>query len=1081
MISLQERTVRLIRWHRGRSRTSIFAKCICWLFVGVVGLTLLAARPARATVYTWSTGTSGNYSDPSNWTPSSPSPPPQSGDVAIFNQSGTYNVNGGGSTSIYSFESGTVTLNGAYSTDSKAFYSLYIGGGTLSMGANSSFGVNSLVAIGNNYDGSTAGGTLNVGTTSSLTIHDTSGFANITVGSALGGSGNVNVDGASALLDANGEMVVGYQSTGTVDILNGGLVQTDAVSASDSPGLAVGIDLGVQGTVLVDGMDPSMQHSSQLQNSGQITIGANGIGQLEARNSGSVTAGGDPNNPALVLGLNATGSGTVYVHNGGSISSNGQFTVGLSGTGSVTIETNGSVMTNSLGTSGGVENPSLMLGLLAESSGMVVVQNGGSLTTTGQMDVGGAGAGTLTINAGGTMTSNPQATTAAVFMANAANSQGTVTMNGGTWTVNGDMTVASLGQASVTIYSGATLDMSQGTGSIVLGAEDGGEGELILQGGQLLRPSSGSEDIVVGLAGRGQMEIHDGSQVSDSILRVAQETTSSATPSELLVEGLGPMPALTPSSLTLSKELSVGIDAQGQLTVQNGGQVLVTGSTSTFTAGSGSMGDGEIEVTGAGSTLNIAGQTILGDAGVGNAAVDTNGQISTGPTTIGSQSGSNGSADMESGGAWTVSGNLIVGDRGFGYVYLRQNGTLTLSGTGNQIILGNSAGGVGVFNIFGNGQLNISSDIVIGQSGAGTLSLSSGAVYHSFGSITLGGASTSGGTVDSDGGSTFTVNGDLTAGVAGSGYVNVTNASTSTISGSMVLAQQAGSIGNVTVDGIGSTLSVGGSLSVGGGISTAGGSSLVTLTNQGLLSVADTLTIWGAGTVDVTGTGIVNIGAGAAPSAGTVRVGGSGNLQDYGHIAGNILVDGGAMDISANSDSVGAITLASGAITGTTGVLTGTSYSVQSGSISANLGGSLSAMIKSTSGTVTLSGSNSFGGGTTVNAGTLIVANPNAVGTGGLTINNTALVKITTGTAAGPVVLPSLSINGGASPVATLDLTNSKMVLTNTSYASAVSAYTVARCKSPMPWMALPGINPASPAPRWPTTLITWGCPPAWR
>ena len=281
MISLQERTVRLIRWHRGRSRTSIFAKCICWLFVAVVGLTLLAAHPARATVYTWSAGTSGNYSDPSNWTPSSPSPPPQSGDVAIFNQSGTYNVNGGGSTSIFSFESGTVTLNGAYSTDSKAFYSLYIGGGTLSMGANSSFAVNSLVAIGNNYDGSTAGGTLNVGTTSSVTIHDTSGFANITVGSALGGSGNVNVDGASALLNANGEMVVGYQSTGTVDILNGGLVQTDAVSASDSPGLAVGIDLGVQGTVLVDGMDPSMQHSSQLQNTGQITIGANGIGQLE--------------------------------------------------------------------------------------------------------------------------------------------------------------------------------------------------------------------------------------------------------------------------------------------------------------------------------------------------------------------------------------------------------------------------------------------------------------------------------------------------------------------------------------------------------------------------------------------------------------------------------------------------------------------------------------------------------------------------------------------------------------------------------------------------------------------------------
>ncbi len=157
------------------------------------------------------------------------------------------------------------------------------------------------------------------------------------------------------------------------------------------------------------------------------------------------------------------------------------------------------------------------------------------------------------------------------------------------------------------------------------------------------------------------------------------------------------------------------------------------------------------------------------------------------------------------------------------------------------------------------------------------------------------------------------------------------------------------------------------------------------------------------------------------------------------------------------------------------------------GSANTAIGGAISgagAIAKSGSGTATLSGNSSYTGGTTVNGGTLIVSHVHGLGqstTNGLTINNTALVKITTGTGAGPVVLPSLSINGGASPVATLDLTNSKMVLTNTSYASAVSAYTVSRRKSPMPWMALPGICPASPAPRWPTTLITWGCPPAWR
>ena len=101
-------------------------------------------------------------------------------------------------------------------------------------------------------------------------------------------------------------------------------------------------------------------------------------------------------------------------------------------------------------------------------------------------------------------------------------------------------------------------------------------------------------------------------------------------------------------------------------------------------------------------------------------------------------------------------------------------------------------------------------------------------------------------------------------------------------------------------------------------------------------------------------------------------------------------------------------------------------------------------------GTMFLSGNSSYTGGTTVNGGTLIVSHVHGLGqstTNGLTINNTALVKITTGTGAGPVVLPSLSINGDTSPVATLDLTSSKMVITNTSYASAVSAYTVARAQ----------------------------------
>ena len=44
-------------------------------------------------------------------------------------------------------------------------------------------------------------------------------------------------------------------------------------------------------------------------------------------------------------------------------------------------------------------------------------------------------------------------------------------------------------------------------------------------------------------------------------------------------------------------------------------------------------------------------------------------------------------------------------------------------------------------------------------------------------------------------------------------------------------------------------------------------------------------------------------------------------------------------------------------------------------------------------------------------------------------------------------MLPSVNINGGTSPVATLDLTSSKMVITNTSFAAAQTAYSTAHAQ----------------------------------
>ncbi|MDN5939175.1 MAG: autotransporter-associated beta strand repeat-containing protein, partial [Salinisphaera sp.] len=132
------------------------------------------------------------------------------------------------------------------------------------------------------------------------------------------------------------------------------------------------------------------------------------------------------------------------------------------------------------------------------------------------------------------------------------------------------------------------------------------------------------------------------------------------------------------------------------------------------------------------------------------------------------------------------------------------------------------------------------------------------------------------------------------------------------------------------------------------------------------------LTKLGAGTLTLSGnnlyTGLTTVGA------GTLAYGVANALS-----SGPVTVDGGTLNIGAFSDTVGAVTLTSGVITGAAGVLTGASYAMQSGTVSAILGGT-GALTKTTAGTVTLSRANTYTGLTTVSAGKLIAANPTALG-----------------------------------------------------------------------------------------------------
>ncbi|MBC7783368.1 MAG: autotransporter-associated beta strand repeat-containing protein, partial [Burkholderiales bacterium] len=316
-----------------------------------------------------------------------------------------------------------------------------------------------------------------------------------------------------------------------------------------------------------------------------------------------------------------------------------------------------------------------------------------------------------------------------------------------------------------------------------------------------------------------------------------------------------------------------------------------------------------------------------------------------------------GSLDSSTGAVLTTN-NLQNWNADFGFVGTNNldlgTGAVTMSAARTITVTANTltVGGV----VSGPGSLN-ALDVV--KAGAGTLNLSN------TGNIAF---RTGGQSVTSNAG-TMNIAGVITDGInknaldvvkEGAGVVALTDAGIITLR-----------TGGQTVTSNAGTLSIAGAI--------AGG-------------VGDSLTKAGAGNVTLTGANTYT--GGTFIPVGTLALGASNVLED----TGAVNVTGGTFAIGTNTDTVGAVTMTSGSITGAAGgSLSGTSYAVDSGTISASLGGA-GLLTKSTSGTLTLSGANTHTGGVTLNAGTLNLNAAGVLGTGGtFTINGGTIDKSTAG------------------------------------------------------------------------------------
>jgi autotransporter-associated beta strand protein len=307
---------------------------------------------------------------------------------------------------------------------------------------------------------------------------------------------------------------------------------------------------------------------------------------------------------------------------------------------------------------------------------------------------------------------------------------------------------------------------------------------------------------------------------------------------------------------------------------------------------------------------------------------------------------------------------------------LNASGTATLSGTG----------------------LNISGAVTNANTTANALNFTGTSAKIILASLAGAGATRFGSDADITGGvsvGTVTVVGTLGAGISGGtvnagalngaitgGTVTVTNLLTGAVSSGTV---SAGALtGNVSGGSVTVTNLLTGNVTAGtvsAGSMTGDVSSSVTV--SGLLTGAITAGTNALGSLSSSSvTGGTNTISGAATittvDGGTTSIGGVATITTL--TSGTVTLTGA--------------TAAIGALNGGTVALGTTALTVDGGTFAGVISGLTGAIIKATNGTLTLSGTNTFGGGTTLSAGTLTLGNVSALGTGAITVASGATLNL---------------------------------------------------------------------------------------
>jgi fibronectin-binding autotransporter adhesin len=795
--------------------------------------------------------------------------------------------NGSSSIGDNAGSSGTVTVSGTgstFTTDSIPFYVGYSGTGMLQItdggGAVNEFGggigynagSSGMAAVSGSGSTWTTSGPLYIGYSGTGTLQITNGGAGVTSGEGeyilgynAGSSGTVTVSGTGSTWTSSGELDVGYFGTGTVQITNGGTVNIGDGYIGDNPGSS--------GMVTVSGS------GSTWTTSGQLDIGYLGTGALQITNGGAVSS------PVAYIGSNygsLLGSGMVTVSGSGSTWTNsGALYIGSSGIGTLQI-TNGGAVTSGEG----------YLGYMPGSTGMVTVYGTGStwtvtqgLSVGDQQFYGSGNSGLLRIASGGSVSVGNDGTTIygfgmLAFGENATFNSSSLLVDAGTVTlVDGQLQTVTL-TTPVTITAGSYLDFDVGNGSDQIAFA--GSGSINVTGavtvnvyglsGQL---TSGT-DVLIDGATSGYLSlgnVYNGGNFTYSLL-------STSTSEDVIVTATS---ALTTAYWSGNQNNLWNILLGGTATNWTTNPVdpndpLLTPSATTDVIFSDDSPNYEFDSV-LGGNMTIKSLTINYPGLVVISGSDPNPWLGTDTLTISGSTGTTGITVNSGAGSVTIAANLYLSG---------SSQTITVNNAAGLLISGSLGSSNGLIKA-GAGALTLTGP---GNFGAGTVDVEYGtlAIQNSFsnhiGDIGINAGAN--GTVTVSGiGSNWKTSGDLYVGDSGAGTLQITSGGAVSDTNGWI-GNAGGSVGNVIVTGTGSKWTNSGNLTIGNS-----GTGTLTLVDGGQLTVGGTTSLGAAGTLRIDNTVKFNTGS-LAFNGGTLVTLASLDTP------GMVTVDAGGMTINTN-------------------------------------------------------------------------------------------------------------------------------------------------------------------------------------